>query len=55
VFDRRELYRELMQSIKETRLRLQERQRGGLHKLLRGVDQQFVAVPRQRFFSGQGM
>jgi|SRR5882672_1218646 len=53
LFDRREVYRELMQSIKETRLRLKNASEAELHKLLRGLDQQFAAVRSADFFPGK--
>ncbi len=49
-FDRRELYLELLQSIKETRARIRKSDAPALRKALRSLDQQFAAIRASDFF-----
>jgi hypothetical protein len=52
-FDRRELYVELLQSIKETRAQITKTDAADLRKQLRALDQQFAAVRASDFFPGK--
>ncbi|WP_157979498.1 chromate resistance protein ChrB domain-containing protein [Rhodoferax ferrireducens] len=53
LFDRTELYTELLQSIKETRSRIKKASEAELHKVLRGLEQQLHAVQASDFFPDQ--
>jgi hypothetical protein len=52
LFDRRELYLELMQTVREARGRLKTASEPELRKTLRALDQQFTAVSTIDFFPG---
>ena len=53
LFDRTELYTELLQSVKEARSSLKKASEAELHKLLRGLDQQLHAIQASDFFPGE--
>lgn len=53
LFDRSALYAELMQTIKEARGTLSGASEAGLHKTLRGLDQQLAAIRASDFFPGR--
>jgi hypothetical protein len=53
LFDRRDSYNELLQSIKETRARMKKSTEAELHKSLRVLDQQLLVVRTQDFFPGK--
>jgi hypothetical protein len=50
LFDRSELYAELLQSIKGARRRIRESSEGQLHKLLRDLDAQLQSIQASDFF-----
>lgn len=52
LFDRRELYLELMQTVREARTRLKSASEPELRKSLRTLDQQFATVSTADFFPG---
>lgn len=51
-FDRRELYLELLQSLKETRAHVKQGDAPVLRKALRNLDQQFASIQTLDFFPG---
>ena len=53
LFDRSDLYGELVQSIKEVRGTLQKSTEAELHKRLRGLEQQLAAIQAGDFFPGK--
>jgi hypothetical protein len=53
LFDRSELYAELLQSIKELRGTLKKSSEGELHKGLRGLEQQLQSIQSGDFFPGK--
>jgi len=53
LFDRRDGYDELLQTIKETRARLRKSTEAELHKSLRALDQQLAALRAHDFFPGK--
>lgn len=53
LFDRSDLYAELLQSIKEARSTIKSASEAGLHKALRGLEQQLHAVQASDFFPGK--
>lgn len=52
LFDRSDLYAELLQSIKEARATIKSASEAELHKALRGLEQQLQAVQAHDFFPG---
>lgn len=52
LFDRSDLYAELLQSIKETRRTIRKSTEAALHKALRGLEQQLQAIQASDFFPG---
>jgi hypothetical protein len=52
LFDRSELYAELLQSIKDARKTIKSASEAELHKVLRGLEQQLHAVQASDFFPG---
>ena len=53
LFDRSELYSDLLQSLKEARGQIRKSTEPELHKALRGLDQQLRAIQAIDFFPGQ--
>jgi hypothetical protein len=53
LFDRSDLYGELVQSVKEVRGALKGATEAGLHKSLRGLEQQLAAIQACDFFPGK--
>src|SRR2546429_4025595 len=53
LFDRRELYDDLLQSIKETRSAMRKSTEAQLRKSLRGLEQQLATVNANDFFRGK--
>lgn len=53
LFDRSDLYQELLQTIKETRAGIRKAGAAELHKALRALDQQLVALRASDFFPGK--
>jgi hypothetical protein len=53
LFDRGDLYAELLQSIKEARKQIKAASEAGLHKTLRGLEQQLQSIQASDFFPGK--
>ncbi len=53
MFDRSELYAELLQSVKEVRTTLRKSTEAQLHKMLRGLEQRLQAIQACDFFPGK--
>lgn len=53
LFDRSDLYAELIQSIKDARATIKSASEAGLHKALRVLEQQFHAIQASDFFPGR--
>jgi len=53
LFDRSELYGELLQSIKEVRSAIRKSSEAELHKALRGLEQQLQSIQASDFFPGK--
>jgi hypothetical protein len=53
LFDRADLYAELLQSVREARGALKKTTEAGLHKILRVLEQQFQAIQSSDFFPGK--